>query len=71
MGPRSAALGETHANYATGTFGGSPYGATKRCPGRGRHARTAPLRPSVELPMRPRSAVLGGRDSCELRTWGF
>ena len=26
-------VGETHANCATGTFGGAPYGATKRCTG--------------------------------------
>eukprot|EP00959_Pyramimonas_sp_CCMP1952_P417827 8754054-Pyramimonas_sp.AAC.1 len=25
-------VGETHANAATGTIGGAPYGATKRCP---------------------------------------
>eukprot|EP00959_Pyramimonas_sp_CCMP1952_P102208 2138001-Pyramimonas_sp.AAC.1 len=29
--------------------------------------RTAPLEPSVELPMGPWSAVLGEGDACELR----
>eukprot|EP00959_Pyramimonas_sp_CCMP1952_P277824 5807199-Pyramimonas_sp.AAC.1 len=29
--------------------------------------RTAPLGPSVELPMEPRNAALGGRTACELR----
>eukprot|EP00959_Pyramimonas_sp_CCMP1952_P421881 8838219-Pyramimonas_sp.AAC.1 len=46
MGPRSAVLGGrnagskgcagrwlTHAGGPTGTFGGAPYGATKRCAG--------------------------------------
>eukprot|EP00959_Pyramimonas_sp_CCMP1952_P452015 9463970-Pyramimonas_sp.AAC.1 len=31
--------------------------------------RAAPLGPSVELPLEPRSAVLGGGDACELRHW--
>eukprot|EP00959_Pyramimonas_sp_CCMP1952_P297644 6226620-Pyramimonas_sp.AAC.1 len=31
--------------------------------------RAALLRPSVELPMGPRSAVLGGGDACGLRHW--
>eukprot|EP00959_Pyramimonas_sp_CCMP1952_P288176 6026208-Pyramimonas_sp.AAC.1 len=54
------------ANCAAGTFGGGPYGATKRCTGLGRRMRTAPLGPSVELPMGPRNGVLGGGD--EMRT---
>eukprot|EP00959_Pyramimonas_sp_CCMP1952_P030104 631241-Pyramimonas_sp.AAC.1 len=33
--------------------------------------RTAPLGPSVELPLGPRSAVLGGADSWELRHWNL
>ena len=53
---------ETHASSATGTFGGAPYGATKRCPGRKRRMRVPPLGPSVELPMGPRNAVLGAGD---------
>eukprot|EP00959_Pyramimonas_sp_CCMP1952_P162607 3399628-Pyramimonas_sp.AAC.1 len=62
----------THAGGASGTFGGFPYGATKSlycvdetqgagvvlgCGGR---VRAVPPGPSVELPMEPRSAVLGG-----------
>eukprot|EP00959_Pyramimonas_sp_CCMP1952_P417641 8750060-Pyramimonas_sp.AAC.1 len=39
-------LGETHVNTATGAFGGTPYGATKRCTACGRRMRTPPLRPS-------------------------
>eukprot|EP00959_Pyramimonas_sp_CCMP1952_P144880 3032752-Pyramimonas_sp.AAC.1 len=35
--------------------------------GRGRRMRTAPVEVSVELPMGPRNAVLGGGDACELR----
>ena len=31
--------------------------------------RTAPLGPSVELPLGPRNAVLGGGDACGLRHW--
>eukprot|EP00959_Pyramimonas_sp_CCMP1952_P020218 426676-Pyramimonas_sp.AAC.1 len=31
--------------------------------------RSAPLGQSVELPMDPRSAVLGGGDACGLRHW--
>eukprot|EP00959_Pyramimonas_sp_CCMP1952_P251964 5264669-Pyramimonas_sp.AAC.1 len=48
-----------HASCATGTLGGAPHGATK--PVRGvpkwpeAAMRTAPLGPSVELPMGPRS----------------
>ena len=53
MGPRHAVLGGggTHAIGATGTFGGAPYGATKRCPGWGGRMQSVPLGPSVELPM--------------------
>merc|ERR1712091_640988 len=57
-------VGETHADTPTEAFGGAPYGATKRCPGWGRRMRTPPLGPSVELPMGPRNAVLGGGDAC-------
>eukprot|EP00959_Pyramimonas_sp_CCMP1952_P223249 4667137-Pyramimonas_sp.AAC.1 len=60
-------VGETHANTATEAFGGTPYWATKRCTGRGRRMRTPPLRPSVELPLGQRSAVLVGGDACEHR----
>eukprot|EP00959_Pyramimonas_sp_CCMP1952_P230428 4817338-Pyramimonas_sp.AAC.1 len=49
---------ETHAGCATGTFGGAPYEATKRCTGPGRCMRAAPLGPSAELPTGPRSVVL-------------
>eukprot|EP00959_Pyramimonas_sp_CCMP1952_P392350 8221665-Pyramimonas_sp.AAC.1 len=28
-------VGETHAKFSTGVFGGAPYGATKRCTRRG------------------------------------
>eukprot|EP00959_Pyramimonas_sp_CCMP1952_P374524 7843390-Pyramimonas_sp.AAC.1 len=31
--------------------------------------RAAPLEPSVELPARPRNAVLGVGDACRLRPW--
>eukprot|EP00959_Pyramimonas_sp_CCMP1952_P103902 2172182-Pyramimonas_sp.AAC.1 len=31
--------------------------------------RTAPLEPSVELPLGPRSTALGGGDAHELRHW--
>eukprot|EP00959_Pyramimonas_sp_CCMP1952_P038450 804612-Pyramimonas_sp.AAC.1 len=43
-------VGQTHANCATKTFGGAPSGAAKRCTGRGRRMRTAPLGPSVDPP---------------------
>eukprot|EP00959_Pyramimonas_sp_CCMP1952_P231113 4831206-Pyramimonas_sp.AAC.1 len=43
-------VGDPHAVCATGTFGGAPSGATRRCTGRGNRMRTAPLGPSVELP---------------------
>eukprot|EP00959_Pyramimonas_sp_CCMP1952_P026977 566469-Pyramimonas_sp.AAC.1 len=32
--------------------------------------QTPPLRPSVELPMGPRSALLGWGAACEHRHWG-
>ena len=54
----------THAGTPTGAFGGAPYGATKRCAGCGGRMRAPPLGPSVELPMGPRNAVLGGGDAC-------
>eukprot|EP00959_Pyramimonas_sp_CCMP1952_P353527 7406876-Pyramimonas_sp.AAC.1 len=57
MRPRNAVLcGEPHADCATGTCGGAPSGATKRCTVRGNRMRTAPLGPSVELPMGLRNA---------------
>eukprot|EP00959_Pyramimonas_sp_CCMP1952_P412184 8637251-Pyramimonas_sp.AAC.1 len=31
--------------------------------------QTVPLKPSVELPIGPRGAVLGGEDACELCNW--
>eukprot|EP00959_Pyramimonas_sp_CCMP1952_P307871 6443540-Pyramimonas_sp.AAC.1 len=47
MGQQNAELGgETHANIATEAFGSAPYGATKRCTGRGKCMRTLPLGPS-------------------------
>eukprot|EP00959_Pyramimonas_sp_CCMP1952_P363222 7606307-Pyramimonas_sp.AAC.1 len=60
---------ETHPDCATETRGEAPYVATKRCTGCGRRMRAAPLGPSVELPMGPRNAVLGGGDACGLRYW--
>eukprot|EP00959_Pyramimonas_sp_CCMP1952_P262905 5497466-Pyramimonas_sp.AAC.1 len=33
--------------------------------------RTEPLGPSVELPMGPRSAVMGGVDACGSRQWSL
>eukprot|EP00959_Pyramimonas_sp_CCMP1952_P172907 3613290-Pyramimonas_sp.AAC.1 len=33
--------------------------------------RPVPLEPSVELPMGPRSAVLGGVDACGLCHWNL
>ena len=51
MGPRNAVLvGEPHANCATGTSGGAPSGATKRCFGWGETHAVPPLGPWVELP---------------------
>eukprot|EP00959_Pyramimonas_sp_CCMP1952_P168780 3526261-Pyramimonas_sp.AAC.1 len=35
-----------------------------------KHMRTPPLGPSVELPLGPRNAVLGGGDACECRASG-
>eukprot|EP00959_Pyramimonas_sp_CCMP1952_P164707 3442898-Pyramimonas_sp.AAC.1 len=46
-------------NVATVAFGGAPYGATKRCIERGKRMLPQPLGPSVELPVGPRSVVLG------------
>ena len=65
----------THATPAIGAFGGAPYGATILVRGvqkwtRSR-MRTRPLGPSVELPMGPRSVVLGGGDACERGHWGL
>eukprot|EP00959_Pyramimonas_sp_CCMP1952_P010911 228675-Pyramimonas_sp.AAC.1 len=54
----------THADPASGTFGGAPYGATKCCPGWRGRMRPVALEPSMELPVGPRSAVLGGGDAC-------
>eukprot|EP00959_Pyramimonas_sp_CCMP1952_P321646 6730600-Pyramimonas_sp.AAC.1 len=55
MRPRSAVLGggtrETHADTATGAFGGAPHGAIVRCTGWGKRMRTLPKGPSVELPI--------------------
>eukprot|EP00959_Pyramimonas_sp_CCMP1952_P096945 2026575-Pyramimonas_sp.AAC.1 len=51
-------VARTHVDTAAGAFGVAPYGATKRCPGRGSRMRTAPLGPSLELLMGPRSAAL-------------
>eukprot|EP00959_Pyramimonas_sp_CCMP1952_P055897 1168114-Pyramimonas_sp.AAC.1 len=51
-------VGLTHVGCANGTVGGAFYGATKRCIGWGGRARAAPLGPSVELLMGPRSAIL-------------
>eukprot|EP00959_Pyramimonas_sp_CCMP1952_P197872 4138189-Pyramimonas_sp.AAC.1 len=41
----------------------------KRGSGWGERMRTAPPGPSVELPVGPRSAVVGGRGACGLRHW--
>eukprot|EP00959_Pyramimonas_sp_CCMP1952_P217239 4543451-Pyramimonas_sp.AAC.1 len=55
-----------------GAFSGAPYGATKRCPGWGnRRMRTPPLGPSVERPMWPRNAALGGGTACGHPHWGL
>eukprot|EP00959_Pyramimonas_sp_CCMP1952_P231188 4832645-Pyramimonas_sp.AAC.1 len=51
-------VAQTHANAATGAFGGAPYGATIHCGGWRGRMRTRPLGPAVELPMGPRSAAL-------------
>eukprot|EP00959_Pyramimonas_sp_CCMP1952_P177841 3716921-Pyramimonas_sp.AAC.1 len=72
MGPRNGVLGgETHANAATGAFGGAPHGATKHCTGWRRRVRTPPLGPSVELPLGPRSSALGAGTACEHPHWGL
>eukprot|EP00959_Pyramimonas_sp_CCMP1952_P261823 5474956-Pyramimonas_sp.AAC.1 len=60
-----------HDNCATGTFGGAPSWATERCTGRGKRTPTAPLGHSVELPLGPRNAELGGGSACELRRWNL
>ena len=64
-----------HANPATGAFGGAPYGATIRVKGALKwgwnRVRTLPLGPSVELPMGPRSAVLGRGTACDRGHWGL
>eukprot|EP00959_Pyramimonas_sp_CCMP1952_P324574 6793715-Pyramimonas_sp.AAC.1 len=60
---------ETHANPAIGALSGAPHGATKRIPRLGKSMRTPPLGLSVELPMGPRSAALGGRNAYEDRLW--
>eukprot|EP00959_Pyramimonas_sp_CCMP1952_P069358 1447279-Pyramimonas_sp.AAC.1 len=61
MGERNAALsGSDTCEHHRWAFGGAPYGSTKRCIGPGGRIRTPPLGPSLGLPMRPRSAVLGG-----------
>ena len=57
--PQSEVLGgETHAGCAIEAFGGAPYGATKGCIGWEGLMRGAPVEPSVELPMWPRSVYL-------------
>eukprot|EP00959_Pyramimonas_sp_CCMP1952_P117690 2460413-Pyramimonas_sp.AAC.1 len=74
MRPRNAVLSrveETHADTVIGALSGAPYGATKRCPVRGRRMRTPPLWAQVELPIGPRSAVLGGGGACGHRNWGL
>eukprot|EP00959_Pyramimonas_sp_CCMP1952_P259683 5429624-Pyramimonas_sp.AAC.1 len=56
----------THAGGPTGGLGGAPYGTAKplggwKCQiGHGGRTRAVILGTSVELPMGPRSAVLGG-----------
>eukprot|EP00959_Pyramimonas_sp_CCMP1952_P127008 2656298-Pyramimonas_sp.AAC.1 len=58
-----------HANVADGTFGGASYGAAERCTEWAGRMRTPPRGHSVELPVWPRSAVLGVADACERRHW--
>eukprot|EP00959_Pyramimonas_sp_CCMP1952_P187181 3914233-Pyramimonas_sp.AAC.1 len=55
----------SHRQRASGVFGRAPLGATKSYSGRGRRMRAPPLRPSVELPMGPRHAAVGGGNACE------
>eukprot|EP00959_Pyramimonas_sp_CCMP1952_P146356 3063841-Pyramimonas_sp.AAC.1 len=50
-----------------GALGGAPYGATKRRTGCGGRMWPPPLRPQAELPIGPRSAVLGVADACGVR----
>eukprot|EP00959_Pyramimonas_sp_CCMP1952_P408027 8551019-Pyramimonas_sp.AAC.1 len=67
-GPRSAVLSGGRMWTPPVAFDGAPpYGATKRCFGRGRRMRTPPLRPLVESPMGSRRSVRGGGDECEHR----
>eukprot|EP00959_Pyramimonas_sp_CCMP1952_P052346 1094324-Pyramimonas_sp.AAC.1 len=66
-----AQFGEPHARAASGAFGGASSGATKRCPGWGNRVREQPLKTSVEPPMGPRSAALGGGTACESSHWGL
>eukprot|EP00959_Pyramimonas_sp_CCMP1952_P228079 4769244-Pyramimonas_sp.AAC.1 len=51
-----------HPDGPTGGFSGAPNGATKRCTGwvTMPNSRAVPLEGSVELPVGPRNAVLGG-----------
>eukprot|EP00959_Pyramimonas_sp_CCMP1952_P176165 3681250-Pyramimonas_sp.AAC.1 len=43
----------------------------KRCTWRGKRMWTLPIGPSVELPMRPRNAALGGGNACGHATGAF
>eukprot|EP00959_Pyramimonas_sp_CCMP1952_P371023 7770276-Pyramimonas_sp.AAC.1 len=63
--------GETHASTATRAFGAAPHETTKRCAGWGERMRTPPLGPSLELPLGPRTAALGGGDACMCIHWGL
>eukprot|EP00959_Pyramimonas_sp_CCMP1952_P367449 7696228-Pyramimonas_sp.AAC.2 len=50
--------------FRWGTLWGHERRATKRSPGRAGRMRAVALVPLVELPVEPRSAVLGARDAC-------
>eukprot|EP00959_Pyramimonas_sp_CCMP1952_P456381 9473075-Pyramimonas_sp.AAC.1 len=64
MGQRNNVMGGGSAcEYSHRAFDTAPHKGTKRCAGLGGRMRTPQLVPSVDLPMRPRAAALGGGDA--------
>eukprot|EP00959_Pyramimonas_sp_CCMP1952_P031831 667744-Pyramimonas_sp.AAC.1 len=64
-------VASTHAACGTEAFGGAPYGTTKRCLGWHWRMRPVPLETSVELPVGPRNAAMGGADAWDLCHWSL
>eukprot|EP00959_Pyramimonas_sp_CCMP1952_P166098 3471473-Pyramimonas_sp.AAC.2 len=65
MGPQNSRLGGGGAcGRCQWAFGGTPSGATKRCPRLGVRMRAVALGPSVDLPVGPRNSMLGGGGAC-------